>query len=63
MSSGDSWCCPPVHIFSYQDRKVLIVDLHVREPLDRKDLNEFKDKVQRNFDEDLLIRTRITFIP
>ena len=50
-------------IFSYQDRKVMIVDLHVREPLTRKDLNEFKQKVQQNFSEDLLIRTRIVYIP
>ena len=50
-------------IYSYQNRKILIVDLHVREPLTRQDLNEFKQKVQRNFSEDLLIRTRITYIP
>ena len=50
-------------IYSYQDRKILIVDLHVREPLTRQDLNEFKQKVQQNFSEDLLIRTRITYIP
>ena len=50
-------------LISYQHRKVLIVDLHAREPLTRKDLNEFKDKVQKNFSEDLLIRTRITYIP
>jgi hypothetical protein len=41
----------------------MIVDLHVREPLTRKDLNEFKQKVQQNFSEDLLIRTRIVYIP
>jgi uncharacterized hydrophobic protein (TIGR00271 family) len=50
-------------IYSYQDRKILIVDLHVREPLTRQDLNEFKQKVQQNFSEDLLIRTRIIYIP
>ena len=50
-------------IFSYQKRKIMIVDLHVREPLTRMDLNEFKQKVQQNFSEDLLIRTRIVYIP
>ena len=50
-------------VITYQDRQVLMVDLYAREPLDRKDLNEFKRKVQRNFSDDLLIRVRITYIP
>ncbi len=40
-----------------------MVDLYAREPLDRKDLNEFKMKVKRNFSHDSLIRVRITYIP
>lgn len=47
---------------AYKDRKVLIVDVYARQPLDRKDLNDFKTKVQRNFQENLLIRVRITYI-
>ena len=50
-------------IVTYHDRKVLMVDLYAREPLDRKDLNEFKMKVKRNFSHDSLIRVRITYIP
>ena len=50
-------------LINYSNRKVLIVDLHAREPLDRKDLNEFRKKVQQNFSENLLIRARITYIP
>ena len=50
-------------LINYYHRKVLIVDLHAREPLNRKDLNEFRKKVQQNFSENLLIRARITYIP
>ena len=50
-------------VVTYRDRKVLMVDVYAREPLDRKDLNEFKKKVQQNFSDDLLIRVRITYIP
>jgi uncharacterized hydrophobic protein (TIGR00271 family) len=50
-------------IITYQDRKILMVDLYAREPLDRKDLNEFKRKVQQNFSDNLLIRIRLTYIP
>lgn len=44
-------------------RKILYVDIHARERLDRDDLREFKKKVQRNFTDDLIIRARITYIP
>lgn len=42
---------------------LLIVDLHARDQLNRFDLQEFKRKVQINFDQDLEIRVRITYIP
>ena len=43
--------------------KVLVVDIHAREVLNRDDLNVFKRKVQRNFPDDLIIRAKITYIP
>lgn len=50
-------------LHTINNTKVLTVDLLAREPLNRWDLSEFKRKVKRNFSEDLVIRTDITYIP
>ena len=49
-------------LHNYHDNLVLVTELQAREPLTRSDLNEFKRKVKQNFDEDITIRTRITYI-
>lgn len=50
-------------IRTYHDNKMLIVEIHAREPLERGDLSEFRRKVQRKFSDDLIIRAKITYIP
>jgi uncharacterized membrane protein len=43
--------------------QVLTVDILVREQLSRRDLNEFKRKIKRNFSDDIVIRAKFTYIP
>jgi uncharacterized hydrophobic protein (TIGR00271 family) len=50
-------------IVTYHDHKILVVDIHAREPLNRNDLNVFKKKVLDNVSENMPIRARITYIP
>ena len=45
------------------NKKVLTVEIHTREPLNRYDLNVFKQKVKRNFSDDLYIRAKLVYIP
>ncbi|NNK94997.1 MAG: DUF389 domain-containing protein, partial [Desulfobacterales bacterium] len=42
---------------------VLTVNILVREQLSRRDLNEFKRKIKRNFSDDIVIRAKFTYIP
>jgi hypothetical protein len=50
-------------LHEFHNKKILIVDIYAREPLNRYDLTLFKKKVQQNFAEDLLIRANIIYIP
>ena len=50
-------------VVTYHEHKILVVDIHAREPLNRQDLNAFKKKIRENFIEDVVIRARITYIP
>ena len=43
--------------------KVLMVEIHAREPLDRFDLNEFRRKVHQHYADDLEIRAQLIYIP
>ncbi len=45
------------------NKKVLTVEIHTREPLNRYDMNIFKQKVKRNFSDDLYIRAKLVYIP
>lgn len=45
------------------NKKVLTVEVLTREPLNRYDLNVFKQKVKRNFSDDLYIRAKLVYIP
>lgn len=44
------------------DHDVLYVDVLVREPLDRADLAEFKEKVRRYFSRRLVVRAKVIYI-
>jgi len=46
-----------------QDKNILTVEIHARDQLTRRDLNEFRRKVQNNFTEDVFIRANVTYIP
>jgi len=46
-----------------QGKRILSLHLLAREELDRADFTELKRKIRRNFGEDLVIRTQLTFIP
>ena len=46
-----------------EETNVLTVEIHARDPLTRSDLNEFRRKVRYNFDDDIIIRAKITYIP
>ena len=50
-------------IHDYEKTKVLVVEIHAREPLTRQDLSEFRRKVEQNFPYDISIRAKITYIP
>lgn len=45
------------------NKKVLTVEIHTREPLNRYDMNIFKQKIKRNFTDDLYIRAKLVYIP
>ncbi len=47
----------------YQDKDVMTVEIHTREPLTRDDLNKFREKIQTNFDKKLVIRAYVIYIP
>jgi len=47
----------------YQDKDVMTVDILAREPLTRDDLNQFREKIQTNFDKKLVIRADVIYIP
>ena len=49
-------------IVSRHDRKVVLMDILARERLTRDDLNDFKEKIQRNFSQKLVIRANIIYI-
>jgi uncharacterized hydrophobic protein (TIGR00271 family) len=49
-------------IVSQRDRKVVLMDILARERLTRDDLNDFKEKIQRNFSKKLVIRANIIYI-
>ena len=49
-------------IVSQRDRKVVLMDILARERLTRDDLNDFKQKIQRNFSKKLVIRANIIYI-
>jgi uncharacterized hydrophobic protein (TIGR00271 family) len=49
-------------IVSQRDRKVVLMDILARERLTRADLNDFKEKIQRNFSKKLVIRANIIYI-
>ncbi len=46
-----------------EHKNVLTVDLLARDLLNRKDLQEFKRKVNKNFSQELVVRANITYIP
>ena len=47
----------------YRDKEVLTMILLAREPLTRDDLNQFREKVQTNFNKKLVIRADVVYIP
>jgi uncharacterized hydrophobic protein (TIGR00271 family) len=50
-------------IFRRGNKRIILMDIWAREPLDRRDLNVFKKKIQANFSEKLLIRINEFYIP
>jgi uncharacterized hydrophobic protein (TIGR00271 family) len=50
-------------IFRRGDRRIILMDVLAREPMNRKDLNVFKKKIQANFDKKLIIRINTYYIP
>lgn len=47
----------------FHDKKILTIEIHAREQLNRDDLTKFKNKIEQNFNEDIIIRAKITYIP
>jgi len=47
----------------FHDNNLLLIWVHAREPLSRKDLTLFKEKVQRNIDLKVDIRVQLIYIP
>ena len=45
-----------------QNNNILTVEIHAREQLNRSDLNEFRRKVKRNFEDDIVIRAHVAYI-
>jgi uncharacterized hydrophobic protein (TIGR00271 family) len=46
----------------FKDSKILNVEIHAREQLNRSDLNEFRRKVKKNFGDDIVIRAQVAYI-
>jgi uncharacterized hydrophobic protein (TIGR00271 family) len=51
-----------IRLSKREDRQILFIDILARESLSRKDLNLLKQKIQTNFQEDLVIRAKIEYI-
>jgi len=47
---------------NFKNSKILNIQIHAREQLDRRDLNEFRRKVKRNFGDDIVIRAQVSYI-
>ncbi len=45
------------------DKSVIVMEILARELLTREDLNEFRKKIQTNFDKKLIIRLKTIYIP
>ncbi|BHH84404.1 TIGR00341 family protein [Desulforhopalus sp. 52FAK] len=45
-----------------QNSKILDIQIHAREQLNRSDLNEFRRKIKRNFGDDIVIRAQVSYI-
>ena len=50
-------------IFRRRDKRIILMDVLAREPLNRADLNTFKKKIQANFDQKLVILINTHYIP
>jgi GrpB-like predicted nucleotidyltransferase (UPF0157 family) len=50
-------------LFRRGDKRIILMDILAREPLDRSDLNAFKKKIQANFSKKLIIRINTFYIP
>lgn len=50
-------------LFRRGDKRIILMDILAREPLNRKDLNAFKAKIQANFSQKLIIRINTFYIP
>lgn len=50
-----------VDVSYYKNRLLLVMDILVREPLTRQDLSDFKSKLQGQFDEKLIVQTKVTY--
>jgi uncharacterized hydrophobic protein (TIGR00271 family) len=50
-------------LFRRGDKRIILMDILAREPLDRSDLNTFKKKIQANFSKKLIIRINTFYIP
>ncbi len=46
-----------------KDKEVVVIELLVRDLLNREDLSEFKKKIQANFNKKPIIRVKIVYIP
>lgn len=47
---------------TFQNSKFLNVKIHAREQLNRSDLNAFRKKIKRNFEDDIVIRAEVAYI-
>ena len=50
-------------IFWRGDKRIILMNILAREPLNREDLNAFKKKIQTNFSQKLIIRVNTIYIP
>jgi uncharacterized membrane protein len=50
-------------LFRRGDKRIILMDILAREPLNREDLNAFKTKIQANFNQKLIIRVNTFYIP
>jgi hypothetical protein len=51
-----------IRLSKREDRQILFIDILARESLSRKDLNLLKQKIQTNFQGNLVIRAKIEYI-